>query len=166
MSAFEKNLKIIFVFTSKNLFESQKSNFDSLKNFAKTKGAGVYYKDSQELKQISSDYQQKDTEGDLAIFTQENGQLALLEVLNDLSDSEDWGQALKTYLENRENQSPDEEDMYRWGQVVPEAGEYLCVDCGFVLELEQGQAFPICEVCLSGLPEGPSSPDKGFWEKV
>lgn len=59
-----------------------------------------------------------------------------------------------------------ENGFWRWGQIVPENGSYLCRDCGFIGDFIAGEIFPICDVCLDGDPGGPIPLSEGYWELV
>ncbi len=75
-----------------------------------------------------------------------------------------WIEYLVQFVANYKDVDPDADGLWRVGQIVPKTGEYLCVDCGYIEELQEGSVFPVCEVCLSGDPEGPSLVEKGYWE--
>lgn len=79
----------------------------------------------------------------------------------------DWFKVIEDFLINYSQETPDKNGFYKWGQIVRVTGEYLCVDCGYIFELNEGDVFPICEVCLSGDITSPDSKtDKGYWELV
>lgn len=78
----------------------------------------------------------------------------------------DWMPTVSEFAINYANTSPDDKGLWKWGQIVPEDGEYLCVDCGFIESFVAGTVFPVCEVCLSGEPAGPSGAEVAFWERV
>ena len=78
----------------------------------------------------------------------------------------DWRPSIQEFAVNYVSTTPDDKGLWKWGQIVPETGEYLCVDCGFIDNFEAGAVFPVCEVCLSGEPAGPSGAEIGFWERV
>jgi hypothetical protein len=107
----------------------------------------------------------KDYGENLIIFKIENGKLVFKELKKAPNPNTNWAEALYQYTLNY-TQSEPENNYYKWGQIVPENGEYYCKDCGFVLNLEKGQLFPICESCLSGEPDGISGPTEGYWEKI
>ncbi len=89
----------------------------------------------------------------------------ILETRNNIDKKENWAEIMQIFLANYSDTELDD-GYYKWGQVVPEDGEFLCKDCGYILDLKEGDIFPICEVCLSGEPEGPSTPSQGYWEKI
>ncbi len=161
--------KLIFVFTSEegsDFRSSQESSLNESYSELEELGVSNFFATQSEVESASSEVEGKvDSENSLVIFENDGG-LKLAEVVQDISVDDNWVEIIKTYSENYKSNDPDDDNMYKWGQVVPEDGEYLCVDCGYILELKEGQVFPICEVCLSGLPEGPSGPEKGYWEKV
>jgi hypothetical protein len=77
----------------------------------------------------------------------------------------DWIEQIIGFSNNFSDTKPDVNNYWRFGQVVTQAGEYLCVDCGYIETFKIGDIFPICEVCLSGDPEGPTDgPHQGYWE--
>lgn len=92
--------------------------------------------------------------------------LNLLQIKEAPDIAEDWSEVVSQFIRNFKDSEPDEGLLWRWGQIIPESGEYTCVDCGHVEEFVEGQVFPICDVCLSGEIDGPSTPSEGFWEKV
>lgn len=101
----------------------------------------------------------------LVVLQLNGGELKFVELKQAPNPNTNWMEALEQYAENYGDGEPDGA-YYKWGQVVAETGEYYCKDCGFVLNLEAGQLFPICESCLSGEPDGISGPETGYWEKI
>jgi hypothetical protein len=89
----------------------------------------------------------------------------VLETRNNIDSKVNWAKVMETFVANYNDQELDN-GFYKWGQVVPEDGEFLCKDCGYILDLKQGEVFPICEVCLSGEPDGPSTDKEGYWERI
>ena len=75
-----------------------------------------------------------------------------------------WIEYFVCFTRNYKETKPDVDNLWRIAQVVPKDGEYLCVDCGYIEEFKTGELFPLCEVCLSGDPDGPSAVAKGYWE--
>ncbi len=79
----------------------------------------------------------------------------------------EWVDFLIGYTQNHLNPNPDTTNHWRVGQVVPESSDYMCIDCGYIMTLPQGNPFPVCEVCFSGDPDGPTDgPEVGYWEKI
>ena len=76
-----------------------------------------------------------------------------------------WTEVATSFADNYFN-FESEDGFWRWGQVVPEDGSYLCRDCGFIGDFEKGEIFPICDVCLDGDPGGPIPLSEGYWELV
>jgi hypothetical protein len=116
-----------------------------------------------------------DSDGELAELCREakdnsfllfDDKLELLEERSGIDTKVDWVNVFKQFVSNNLDSDPDVDGYYCWGQKAPETAEYLCKDCGYILELKAGEIFPICEVCLSGEPDGPSGPDQGYWEKL
>jgi hypothetical protein len=99
---------------------------------------------------------------DNLVFVSKNGDslVYLIHKENPEKDT-DWLDVSLAFFENYEKSEPDN-NLWKWGQIVPEDGDYLCVDCGYIETLSKGQIFPICEVCLSGEPAGISGPREGF----
>jgi hypothetical protein len=88
-----------------------------------------------------------------------------LDYKNNISPKLNWIETFGQFADNYADDQP-EGDYWRWGQIVPETGDYLCKDCGYIEEFQQGDVFPICEVCQAGEPDGPCTPDEGYWERV
>ncbi len=82
-----------------------------------------------------------------------------------ISIKHNWLDVFATFADNFKNPDPID-GFYAWGQVVPETGEYLCKDCGYIEEFQAGDVFPVCEVCQAGEPDGACSPNEGYWEKI
>jgi hypothetical protein len=95
-----------------------------------------------------------------------NDTMELIEKRSGIDTKVDWINVFKQFVSNNLDSDPDIDGYFCWGQKAPETAEYLCKDCGYILELKAGEIFPICEVCLSGEPDGPSGPDQGYWEKL
>jgi hypothetical protein len=93
------------------------------------------------------------------------GVLKQVDVVPNPSPKADWIEAVNTFVDNFENPELDG-DYWKAGQIVQEDGEYLCKDCGLVLEFAKGDYFPICDACQAGEPDGPSTPEQGFWELI
>jgi hypothetical protein len=89
----------------------------------------------------------------------------ILELRNNIDKKVNWAEVMATFIDNYNDLELDN-GFYKWGQLVPEDAEYLCKDCGYILDLKEGDIFPICEVCLSGEPDGPSTDKEGYWEKI
>jgi rubrerythrin len=102
----------------------------------------------------------------MVVMRQMDGNLGLIDLKENPESDADWVKAIVQFGDNFNDLNADAEGYYKWGQRVPEDGEYLCKDCGYILELKEGDIFPICEVCLAGEPNGPSTPEEGYWEKI
>lgn len=76
-----------------------------------------------------------------------------------------WLEVSQDFADNYFN-FESENGFWRWGQIVPEDGSYLCRDCGFIGDFVAGEIFPICDVCLDGDPGGPIPLSEGYWELV
>lgn len=62
-----------------------------------------------------------------------------------------------------------EEKIYKVGDKVPQAGRYVCMVCGLVVEylpkhVEDGAVFDICTLCKAGTVDGPKKPHEEFWK--
>lgn len=101
----------------------------------------------------------------LIVVQKDNNKEILVENIERLDEKSDWIKVIRELSQNLQN-TDSEDGLWRWGQIVSETGGYLCVDCGFIIQLEAGSIFPVCEVCLSGLPNGPATTSVGYWEKV
>ena len=55
----------------------------------------------------------------------------------------DWISVIKTFFENYKTVGVDKNGYYKWGQIVPESGDFLCIDCGFIESFLQGNIFPV-----------------------
>ncbi len=102
----------------------------------------------------------------LILFKKENDNLKYLIHKENPEHEYEWVQVVSDFADNYVNPDPNEKDLYKWGQIVPETGDYLCVDCGYIATFAEGEIFPVCEVCLSGEPAGPTSADGAYWEKI
>lgn len=176
--------ELIFVFTTSpdsKLATSQQVHLDKLKDELAENSAKVFFATKENLATTSEDFLldddgeiinlstvvKKDKPGEnLLVFRLESGTLEYLETKEQPEASSNWIEAILDFAKNYEIVEPDSENYFRWGQKVTQDGEYLCKDCGYILELKEGQIFPICEVCLSGEPTGPAGPKDGYWELI
>jgi hypothetical protein len=108
---------------------------------------------------------QKNLGDNLIVYRKTGDKLEHLETKENPEKDSDWITAAVDFLKNY-NDTELEDGYWKWGQVVPETGEYLCKDCGYIEEFAKGSIFPICEVCLAGEPSGPSTSAEGYWELV
>ena len=109
------------------------------------------------------------TNNSIVWLLKEGSETKVLTYRSKIESEYDWLQVCIDFVNNYNNSSPDEGGYYKWGQIVPETTEYLCIDCGFIETFTAGTVFPVCEVCLSGDPATDASysgPEKGYWEKV
>jgi hypothetical protein len=102
----------------------------------------------------------------MLIFKRQNGSTWLLSLREKPEPKHDWPRVFLQFIANYANPIPDENKAWRYGQVCQEAGEYMCRDCGYMEEFRVGDVFPVCEVCLSGDPDGPVDTGVGYWEKI
>lgn len=58
--------------------------------------------------------------------------------------------------------------LYHKDEEVPVSGTYVCVPCGYKMQLEQDDTFPECMACLAGTSDGPEEYVEGqeLWERV
>ncbi len=89
-------------------------------------------------------------------------ELKVLDVINFPDPEIDWYYTIKTYEENNGNYEL-EESKYKWGQTSTNSCEIMCDNCGYITSAKEGETFPICEACQSGLPGSPTEPEKSFW---
>ena len=108
----------------------------------------------------------KNKNGENLVLFKKDGESLKYLVHKDAPEHEyDWIKVVSDFADNFFNPEP-ENGAYKWGQVVPEDGDYLCIDCGYIGTFSAGEVFPVCEVCLSGEPAGPTSADGAYWEKI
>jgi rubrerythrin len=176
--------KLIFVFTTatgSKLAVSQQTYLDDLKQELTTNSAKVFFVTKEAGETTSEDFLldeageiinlstvvKPDKVGEnLIVYLLNSGKLKYLETKEQPEASSNWVEAVLDFAKNYQVSKPDSENYFKWGQIVGEDGEYLCKDCGYILELKQGDVFPICEVCLSGEPTGPATSKEGYWEKI
>jgi len=161
---------LVFIFTGKEgsaFLSSQQEFYNTLSSSFESLSAQVEFADglvedfATELDRVGKTAD----DGNLYIFRLDGGEVDFLEVKENPDSNQNWIEGILTFAQNYQT-TEQENNMYKWGQKVPHTGEFLCVDCGYIIELEEGKTFPICEVCLSGEPDGPSGPEGAFWESV
>jgi len=105
--------------------------------------------------------------GDLIIWAHKDGNTLTYMLHRDKPERDtDWIDVTRSMSRHYADNQPDSSGAWRWGQIAPEDGEYLCRDCGYIEEFKKGQIFPVCEVCLAGDPTGPLELSEGYWEKL
>jgi hypothetical protein len=62
-----------------------------------------------------------------------------------------------------------EEQLYKVGAIVPQAGKYVCIICGLIVEyseyhISNKAVFGICTLCQAGTENGPKKEDEEFWK--
>lgn len=131
------------------------------------KKEGVLFDQNGEIVDLVEDLKNKDDVGEnLLIFSKKGEEIEFSELKETPENEYDWTENVEYLVKNFHNNEPDDSNLWRWGQLVPQDGDYLCVDCGYIEEMKKGQTFPICVVCLSGEVDGPSGPGEGYWELV
>jgi hypothetical protein len=151
------------------IVDSQQDNYNELKSELESKGIKVIlttdlstepdFQNSLAFAKINL------KENSFAVFETTNSTTKFVDYKNNISTGFNWIEVFGQFADNYANEDMDY-GFYRWGQIVPETADYLCKDCGYIVEFQQGDIFPICEVCQAGEPDGPSTPDQGYWEKV
>ena len=107
------------------------------------------------------------TKGNSLIILQKVGlSYELLENRTGLTNTTKWNEVITQFVTNMLDTELTDNGLWKWGQIVKETREYMCVDCGFITTFTQGQLFPICEVCLSGDVDGPVGPSQGYWQAI
>ncbi|MGL4759138.1 MAG: hypothetical protein ACRCXZ_07390 [Patescibacteria group bacterium] len=86
----------------------------------------------------------------------------ILDVVNFPDPEFDWCSVLQQFENNYTEYEP-VNGKYKWGQIAPRDCEIMCDNCGYITSIKEGETFPICEACQSGLPNSPTSPDEAFW---
>ena len=132
--------------TQQSFFEDSKATLDS-------KGISVSFEPNEYTKNIK---------GQGFVIVQDG---KVLTSASNISTKHNWINVFSIFADNYKNTDAID-GYYAWGQIVPETGDYLCKDCGFITEFEAGSIFPICEVCQAGEPDGPCGVDEGYWEKL
>ena len=183
LEIFDINQNLLFVFTCtpdskflENQTEFLKSQKDKLAEFdakvlfvtdqdGESENEDIVLDNDAELVGLSDKVDTKKFGQNLIVLRKTDSGFEHLETKTDPEDDSDWMEAVADFAKNYKDSEPDGE-YFKWGQLVPETGEYLCKDCGYILELEENQIFPICEVCLAGEPTGPSTSKEGYWERV
>lgn len=102
----------------------------------------------------------------LIIFIKTGDDLVFSEVKKMPENDYNWSETMSDWAENFNDSVIGDDDMWKWGQICPKTADYLCVDCGYVEEIQKGQTFPICIVCLSGEVDGPSGPTQEYWQEI
>ena len=106
-----------------------------------------------------------DTKTKILVTIMQDGILKAVDKVQNPSSKANWVEAVNTFTTNYLD-TEIVDGYWKVGQVVPEDGEYLCKDCGLVLEFAKGDYFPICDACQAGEPDGPCTPEEGFWELI
>jgi hypothetical protein len=155
--------KLTMVLIGSKLADTQKSFFEKEKHSLEVDGLRILFDADLAQDADLAELCVGAKDGSFYLFDES---LQPLEKRNGIDTKVNWVEVFKQFVSNYLDSDPDIDGMYCWGQKAPDDGEYLCKDCGYILELRKGEIFPVCEVCLSGEPDGPSGPDAGYWEKL
>jgi hypothetical protein len=162
-------MSLLAILYGQKVVDSQQGYYDEISSELESKGISVILiKDlfsSPKAQNALSTAKVNLKENSFAVFQVNGDQTKFVDYKNNISSSYNWIEVFGQFADNYANDKTDD-GFYRWGQIVPETGDYLCKDCGYIAEFQQGDIFPICEVCQSGEPDGPSTPDQGYWERV
>ncbi len=63
------------------------------------------------------------------------------------------------------------EKLYKVGDNVPQAGRYVCIVCGLILEysedhITRGVKFAECTLCHAGTENGSKKAHEEFWKLI
>jgi hypothetical protein len=154
---------ITMVFIGEKLEATQKPFYSTQKASLEADNLKILFSSDLEANPDVAELVTGAKEGSFFLFDES---LIQLEKRNSIDSNINWVDVFKQFVSNFLDSEPDVDGMYCWGQKAPQTAEYLCKDCGYILELQKGEIFPVCEVCLSGEPDGPSGVDQGYWEML
>ena len=142
------------------------SVFFATQDDLETDSQAILYDPNREFASTCSILSKKQDQCDaLIIFEKKGTELTHLYTRENPEYKYDWIAHIIGMATNYQNPEPDAQNLWRFGQRVTKPGEYLCVDCGYIDSFDIGDIFPVCEVCLSGDPDGPTDgPEQGYWE--
>jgi hypothetical protein len=162
-------MSLLAILYGQKIVDSQQGYYDELNSEIETKGISVILttdlSTNPEIQNALVLAKINLKENSFAVFEINGDKTKFVDYKNNVSPKFNWIEVFGQLADNYVNEEMDD-GFYRWGQIVPEAGDYLCKDCGYIAEFQQGDIFPICEVCQAGEPDGPSTPDQGYWERV
>jgi hypothetical protein len=152
-----------------NYNEYQKHNlsvFFATQDDLETNSSSLLYDPNREIANMCSVLCKKNDQCEaLLYFKKEGNSVTHLYTREQPQHTYNWVEQVIGFAQNYQNTEPDANNLWRFGQKVTKAGEYLCVDCGYIESFKEGDIYPVCEVCLSGDPEGPTDgPHQGYWE--
>jgi hypothetical protein len=162
-------MSLTAILYGQKIVDSQQSYYDELNTKLISKGIKVEL--TSDLASNAKTQNALDTakinlkENSFAVFETTGDKTKFVDYKNNISTKFNWIEVFGQFADNYASDELDD-GFYKWGQIVPETGDYLCKDCGYIAEFQQGDIFPICEVCQAGEPDGPSTPDQGYWERV
>jgi hypothetical protein len=162
-------MSLLAILYGQKIVDSQQGYYDDLKSELESKGVSVALASdlstNPDIQNALAVSKINLKENSFAVFEINGDKTKFVDYKNNISSSLNWIETFGQFADNYADDQP-EGDYWRWGQIVPETGDYLCKDCGYIAEFQQGDIFPICEVCQAGEPDGPSTPDQGYWERV
>jgi hypothetical protein len=152
-----------------NYSQYQKHNlsvFFATQDDLETDSLALLYDPNRELANSCSILCKKNDQCEALLYFEKKGdQVRHLYTREQPQHTYNWIEQIIGFAENFQSTTPDQNNLWRFGQKVIQPGEYLCVDCGYIESFKEGDIYPICEVCLSGDPEGPTDgPNQGYWE--
>jgi len=169
LSALEitQEIAIIYISNDSSYSQSQIQGLKSKETELAQKSANLFILDQSQLSNLGNIPSFKAGQQGLAV-TNKSGQILWSKFELDFKD---LGQFMLDFTIDF-GQDTTGKDIFCFGNVIPEEGDYLCNDCGYVLsvtkngEFQPGMVFPTCEVCQSGEPDGPSGAHQDFWQKL
>jgi hypothetical protein len=140
-------------FVGQKAIDTQQSHYSNLKDTLDNKSMEVVFGDSEFTSSIK---------GDGFVIVKDG---KILVDANNISTKHNWMEVMSQFVDNYNNPDPID-GYYGYGQRAPKTADYLCKDCGYIVEFQAGDVFPVCEVCQAGEPDGPSRPEEGYWEEL
>lgn len=163
----DQNLAIFYISNDSNYSQTQIQNLTQKEAELAQKSANLFVLDHQKLASLGQIRDLKPKQQGLVV-TNNSGKVlwSRFEI-----DFKDLGQVMLDFMLDY-SQDITQKDTFCFGNIIPEEGDYLCNDCGYVLsvtkdgEYQPGMVFPTCDVCQSGEPDGPSGAHQDFWQKL
>ena len=149
-----EDMSINIVLVGNDVMSTQQAHLEALQSTLQAKNVNVSFEANELTAKLKGN----------AFVISKDGQV--LATANNIATKFNWIEVFSTFADNYANTSADDDGFWRWGQIIPATGEYLCKDCGYVGEFNAGEIFPVCEVCQAGEPDGPCPIDEGYWEAI